>query len=285
MLILSFDVGIVNLAYCIYDTSKLEILHWEVVNLENTKDYSKLYVSLINNLDERKHLLDNIHTVLIEKQPSFNPKMRIIAGCLQTYFYIRGVVDLPINKIKNIKFYSPKHKLKCYDGDVPLEDLVTCKTKYSRTKKMGIIVCEQKIRNQSINIKSIFKNTKKKDDLSDCFLQVLTYCYQNKLTENTNISIPNNEPFVSVLKRITKAGIKKALISHLSIYDTGKKLSVVELLNNNIISIVNNIDNVTKVEITEKFNISFPIEEYTLIKTLFSELGINKYLKCIYLIK
>lgn len=87
MRVLSFDVGIVNLAYCLFDTSSLKILYWEVIKLENIKDHSKLHVNLITELDNRKYLLENTDVVLIEKQPSFNPKMRIIASCLQSYFY------------------------------------------------------------------------------------------------------------------------------------------------------------------------------------------------------
>ena len=158
MKILSFDVGIVNLAYCIIETDEsinknnvsnknpVKILHWEVISLENIKDHAKLYINLISELDKRLPILINgINIVLIEKQPSFNPKMRIIAGCLQNYFFIRGIVDIPIleNKIKIIKFYSPKNKLKCYTSDEQLE--VSGSNKYIQTKKLGIIICEKKL--------------------------------------------------------------------------------------------------------------------------------------------
>jgi hypothetical protein len=63
MKILSFDVGIVNLAYCIIEDSRIK--HWEVITLENTPDHAKLYTNLIQNLDKRKHLLENIDVVLI----------------------------------------------------------------------------------------------------------------------------------------------------------------------------------------------------------------------------
>ena len=38
VLILSFDVGIVNLAYCIFNTTTLKIVKWEIIKLENIKD-------------------------------------------------------------------------------------------------------------------------------------------------------------------------------------------------------------------------------------------------------
>jgi len=179
MKILSFDVGIVNLAYCIFDTSQLKILHWEVIKLENIKDHGILHVKLIEELDKRKHMIDEIDTVLIEKQPSFNPKMRIIAGCLQSYFYIRGIVDKPENKISSVEFFSPKNKLKCYTGpelDISSKNGKIVKSKYAQTKKMGVLIAQEKLKEYSeTTFKTFFDTHKKKDDLSDCYLQALTY--------------------------------------------------------------------------------------------------------------
>ena len=46
--VLSFDVGIINLAYCIFDSVTLKIVHWEIITLDNTAaNYSKLYINLI----------------------------------------------------------------------------------------------------------------------------------------------------------------------------------------------------------------------------------------------
>ena len=153
MKILSFDVGIINLAYCIISDSK--ICHWEIITTPDHNNYSKLYVNLITELDRRSHLLDT-DVVLIEKQPSFNPKMRIIAGCLQTYFYIRGVVDRPLNKIKSVEFFSPKNKLKCYNGP---ELHVTGGSKYAQTKKKGILIAVWMLKyfNESIDFQTFFE--------------------------------------------------------------------------------------------------------------------------------
>ena len=192
MKILSFDVGIVNLAYCIFDTTLLKIIEWEVITLENIKDHCKLHINLIIQLDLRKQLTDHIDVVLIEKQPSFNPKMRIIAGCLQSYFFIRGVIDAEY-KIKIIKFFSPKHKLKCYTGP----ELVLTgknKSKYSQTKQMGIVICRQKLLefNETELIIDKFEKSKKKDDLADSYLQAITYSIFEKLIITGNENNENN---------------------------------------------------------------------------------------------
>jgi len=213
MRILSFDVGIINLAYCILDSTECKIQHWEIITTPDHNNYAKLYTNLITELDRRKCLL-SVDIVLIEKQPSFNPKMRIVAGCLQTYFFIRGVIDQPEQAIQSVEFFSPKHKLKCYTGP---ELTVTGSTKYAQTKKKGVLIAEWMLEknNESINFKNIFKNSKKKDDLSDCYLQALTYCTFKRLKPN-NPSSPIafiDQP--SVVK-ITKIQIKKELIEYLT---------------------------------------------------------------------
>ena len=168
MRILSFDVGIVNLAYCIFCTTTLKIVKWEIISLENTKDHCKLHVLLIKELDNKfNNIINTLDVVLIEKQPSFNPKMRIIAGCLQTYFIIRGIVDKPLNGIKSVDFFNPKHKLKCYTGP-ELVIQSNAKSKYARTKKTGILIAQHFLQSESPEMVAFFNNNKKKDDLSDC---------------------------------------------------------------------------------------------------------------------
>ena len=204
MLVLSFDVGIINLAYCIFNTSTCKIHHWEIIKI-NTDN---LYINLIKELDLRKHLL-NVEIVLIEKQPSFNPKMRIIAGCLQTYFFIRGMVDQIEHPIKSVEFFSPKNKLKCYTGAVLTIDSKT-KSKYSKTKKMGILIAETKLNeySETKENKELFRTTNKKDDLSDCYLQALTWSTFKKLLN----PLPEVSDFISIntfkneLKEILTSG-------------------------------------------------------------------------------
>ena len=198
MKILSFDVGIINLAYCIFETTTSKITHWGIIDLCENKSKVKfsakvpsgkasiakaandIHITLIKSLDNLAFLLE-VDYVVIEKQPSFNPKMRIIGGCLQSYFYIRGVVDKYVNKITSIEFFSPKHKLKCYTGpELTLESKV--KSKYAQTKKMGILIARSKLNelNETNEFKQLFETSKKKDDLADCYLQAITFCLFKK---------------------------------------------------------------------------------------------------------
>ena len=202
MKILSFDVGIINLAYCIFDSETKKIVYWEIINNEiknfnakiSSSGVADLYINLIKNLDQRPYLLD-VDIVLIEKQPSFNPKMRIIAGCLQTYFYIRGVVDRTPS-IKSVEFFSPKNKLKCYTGpelDISKNGKIV-KGKYAQTKKLGVLIARSKLEEneETETMCTLFENSKKKDDLSDCYIQALTYImFKSASIKSVNVKSVN----------------------------------------------------------------------------------------------
>lgn len=162
-MLLSFDVGIKNLAYCLIDTSdnQWNILDWNVIDCTS----SNHILTLIKELDSLPHLLDST-VILIEKQPSFNPKMRIIGGCLYTYFTLR-IAHEQNRKVK-IMFYSAKHKLK----NVNVTQ-VTGKNKYYRNKKLAVE--ETKFLLKDTEWLTFFLSNKKKDDLADSLLQGLSY--------------------------------------------------------------------------------------------------------------
>lgn len=275
MRILSFDVGIVNLAYCVWDTELLKIKHWEIIALENTSDHAKLHVNLIRQLDSRRdHLINGIDIVIIEKQPSFNPKMRIIGSCLQTYFFIRGMVDSNIsieNSVQNIsmkaiKFFSPKHKLKCHNGP---ELVVNGKSKYLRTKKMGILICNEKLReyNETPENIELFEKSKKKDDLADCYLQAITYALFEKFIKKSPVSTQLLQP--SSPKCFTKVEIKtqlKKIIIGIEPKSLDDIMECFEGLSERLIY-----------SIKEKFGIVTPIDKESLIKLL-SELSMKKFI-------
>lgn len=263
MKILSFDVGIVNLAYCIIESEpEPKILHWEIIELTKkgntfsahiaTSGIAELYLTLIKQLDQRPFLCET-DIVLIEKQPSFNPKMRIIAGCLQTYFYIRGVVDRQESKIKSVEFFSPKHKLKCYSGpelDISRNGKVV-KGKYAQTKKMGIAIAKAKLEEytESETMIKFYNDSKKKDDLSDCYLQALTYLLFKQPTVKSKAKVQ------------TKASLKKQLKEFLD--PLIKNCSVVEIMENSFRTIN---------------DIQFPFELSEPINQLLPKLSMKKYM-------
>jgi hypothetical protein len=111
--------------------------------------------------------LDSIETVIIENQigPLAN-KMKTIQGMLSQYFIMKN------NNI-NIDFISSSNKLKEFIKKNEKEE----KLDYKQRKQLGIKTCLEIVASDfKYSVWSSFlQKHKKKDDLSDCFLQGLWY--------------------------------------------------------------------------------------------------------------
>lgn len=128
-------------------------------------------LSLIEIGINMKQLLDQLYNnikidvVIIENQISpIANRMKTLQGMIAQYFIMNNVV--------NIEFISATNKLK---------DFVNNKnTTYSERKKKGIEICEEiLVNNECLNKDLVmFMESKKKDDLADCFLQGLWYLKQ-----------------------------------------------------------------------------------------------------------
>jgi hypothetical protein len=107
-----------------------------------------------------KKINGKIDIVLIENQigPLAN-RMKTIQGMLAQYFIM--------NNIENIEFISSNNKLKDFD---------IIKTEYKDRKKNAIKIMNNILeKSKNKKMESIFKTSKKKDDLSDSYLQGLWY--------------------------------------------------------------------------------------------------------------
>lgn len=181
--ILSFDVGTKNLAYCLLDENEI-IKDWNVVDI-GAATYDRQCQKLIEALDKVDYGscydtdTQQSVTVVIERQPSINPKMRVISGQIQMYYAIEKISGGNGNtKIEKIVYYSPKFKLRCYqimpDDDPIIEKKYS--TPYAYRKNLAKQHCSIIIkRNQDEKWINLFNSTKKKDDFSDSFLQGLAY--------------------------------------------------------------------------------------------------------------
>lgn len=131
---------------------------------------------LLNIVDE----IDSITHVIIENQISpIANRMKTVQGMLAQYFIMKN------SEIK-IDFVSSMNKLKEFskngekiekDKNKEKEEEKTEKQKYSQHKKDGVFYTNQILeKNPSLDIwKKIFDESKKKDDLADCFLQGIWY--------------------------------------------------------------------------------------------------------------
>ena len=123
MKILSWDVGIINLSYCILEKNEMgiKILQWGIINLMETPEMKKNRNLLFENIPKKLHELPyllNVDKVVIENQPSLkNPQMKSIQMIVYSYFLMYGkVLNNNENKIMDIDFCNASNKLKVYKG-------------------------------------------------------------------------------------------------------------------------------------------------------------------------
>lgn len=142
------------------------------------KDYpiSKLADKMIKVLDEKyTHLLD-CDVVLLELQPCFTaPKMKTVSSYLSMYYRIRGKHGGD-KRIDQIKYYKATNKLEFNNNND--DETKGC---YKNRKKTGIQNVNDYL--DSVNDmknKIKFNSHKKKDDLADALLQILSYLKSNK---------------------------------------------------------------------------------------------------------
>ena len=213
MKILSFDVGIKNLSFCLLKDEVIE--DWGILNIctddvcdhcskdgkrcdksakfmcddfqvcsahKKLKQYSDKKFKkipkqkdhmleqgkqIVTILQENPHFLQ-VDKVVIENQPALkNPTMKTIQMIVYSYFLMNGITNQD-SKIEDIQMINARNKLKAYTGPVIPCDI---KDKYKRTKFLGIQYCLSMIINQSDQWINLFTTSKKKDDLSDAYLQ------------------------------------------------------------------------------------------------------------------
>lgn len=198
--VLSFDVGVKNLALCdlIYNTESrtTTITNWTVLNISNeaksTKyDIGQVCENLMHALLERyQHTEgsnDIIDVVLIENQPVIkNPIMKSIQIMIYTFFMLRktahqsvGAVKLVSarNKLKLVDFIDDKEKRQAMIDEA--EEKAKCKTGYKYNKKLAILLAKHflEVTSVSDDVQLEFQKSKKQDDLSDTFCQALHYIF------------------------------------------------------------------------------------------------------------
>jgi len=135
-----------------------------------------------------------IDYVIIENQISpIATRMKTIQGMIVQYFIMSNIevdhIDFisAANKLKDFKTNANKVKIDTQNNiqnDVDLEKTTKSeKTKYSDRKKMGITKCLEIITNDFRFNEHVdyFSKHKKKDDLSDSFLQGLWFIHHHKL--------------------------------------------------------------------------------------------------------
>ena len=146
----------------------------EPITKENASSYDLITLgrNLNNSFDDilKKYNIDNnnLKYVIIENQiaPKAN-RMKSIQCMLTQYFITKN--------IETISFISASNKL---------NQFVKKATEYCERKKLSVEITRKIIEDSEYNNEWLqhFNKHKKKDDLADCFLQLLWYRDKNKLT-------------------------------------------------------------------------------------------------------
>jgi len=193
MRILSFDIGICNLAYCVLDidldqNDKTEIIQWGIIDVTRYTNDSKaiddLSLGLIQALDE--HFPDaEFHTVILENQPvQKNPTMKSVQMVVYTYFQI---LKSHHGSVSVVKLSSAINKSKwlpqsIFKDVIKIEDFKG--SSYQINKKLSIAMVQHLIRDNHIVIdtlhEELLNTSKKKDDLCDALLQGYKYLIDYK---------------------------------------------------------------------------------------------------------
>ena len=158
---LSIDIGMKNFAYCIIDDD-FKIKEWNVL------DIGKSPLNMLKSID-KLDLQSKCQKVVLEKQPTKNVKMKQLENMLHAYFIIKGHMNTDSN-ISYIDIFNPKNKL----GSSHVKGAKN----YRERKKISVELCNLFLsfqNNQDSAFIHKFKNSKKKDDLSDCLLQGIVY--------------------------------------------------------------------------------------------------------------
>lgn len=182
MFIISFDIGICNMAYSICKVDKsFDIIKLEKIDLNcKKKDIQLLIDNVIEFLDEIyiNHLFDKFKSLIVLIECQMNSVMKILQSVINTYFKL-------LSKYENVDiktiYISPKHKnnlIKNYIDILP-NDIIIKKdiNKYKQNKIDSINFCKWILENKYINndILNYFNSLKKKDDISDALLMSIYY--------------------------------------------------------------------------------------------------------------
>lgn len=159
---ISWDIGIKNIAWGIFDKDKIIRISCDTIIDENKKVKNFSSKVLIKYL--YKYLFDtwetifknyDIRKIIIESQIKANVKARAIESALIMFFLTKNI---------NFKPISPKDKFRKLK--------IECPKKYKDRKNKMIEIAGDNI---SGEIKKYFEGAKKKDDLADVIMMGITY--------------------------------------------------------------------------------------------------------------
>jgi hypothetical protein len=175
MLLLSIDVGIINLGMCLIDQTTKKIRHWDATGIP-PQHSDGLFVCLRDHFRDRPWVLES-SKVIIEKQPDKNRTMKSVENFIHAYF---------ICSDKDVQLYDARFKVPDVVGPG--------RAMYLKRKKMSVVRCTEFLTEYNPEYLEWFTQQKKKDDLADSVMQALSYIDSVKPSSSTFQKTKKNTP-------------------------------------------------------------------------------------------
>ncbi len=197
--ILSFDIGIKNLACCamrtgnvcdpVSNTPLTEILYWDIIKLQSSEEKKRpsieeLSLRLYNHLDEllgnlqTKFHVEQVDNVLIENQPSrLNGTMKTIQMAIYNYFMLRRHWE---GNVSSVHIINASLKLQGHGeyADNLRKNAPVFSRPYQVNKWLAVQLCRYYIAHDE-HLKHHFNCHRKGDDLADSCLQAIGWARKN----------------------------------------------------------------------------------------------------------
>ena len=178
MRVLSFDIGIKNMAYCVAEGSdwkSFKVIDWKLASLTGGRN-----VDLLLSLDKvlRNIPMDNFDSVVIEQQPFCRNSIQLSCQLLAYSIFMHYH-----RWRKPVSFQQPQLKFKAGNSS-NFNQLTRTKpsSNYTQRKVYTVLFVQNLISNRTDSFTedqvTLFKNARKQDDLADS-LMIALYSLQN----------------------------------------------------------------------------------------------------------
>lgn len=139
-----------------------------VYKAKTFKEYT-IHALMEKCLRKLKELVWNdVDTIVIEKQPPCNPKMKMMSHAIHSFFILDAIENA--REIPKVIYAHAKNKLKC----IPMNIRSNKKGAYQQRKDRAIMYTREYIKDMEA-WKGVFEMVSKKDDLSDSLLYCLWF--------------------------------------------------------------------------------------------------------------
>lgn len=172
MRVLSIDVGIKNLAYCVYDSDHERIDFWRVFEIRPAaNDMARGICEVLSELEATELDMQDVQKVVIELQPGRNKRVKAIEHFLHMFYVLKHE--------KPVVLFSARHKL----AGTGCENSGRSGTMYRQRKKASIALCDCWLQAHPQDERwtaMLSRRGFKKDDAADALNQALAYCHPHR---------------------------------------------------------------------------------------------------------